>query len=279
MTSTTQESNAADLSIVNHIRGTTHINVIKVLISQNPQVMNQLFEADKSGLYTLLDFAICCRDAAFVQDIINTYHPPLTFSTAYPGVKHNPYIFHAYEHEKYDVLDVLLEMGADPNEKDKEGIPLLNTVATDGNITVLNILLKYGKTDINITDDESCNAAIHAARRNRLGVLDLLIRRGIDIDHQDDSGATALMHAAIKKSYECLKILVQNRAKLNVKDNDGLTAINYAELGLLNDATSSRLCLEYLLKHGAQKYIEFDDIKQHTTIRAQSLAAYMESAH
>ena len=259
--SQTDSSTLSFQSIVTCIKQeTTSINEIKLLINQNPDVIHQL---STNGDYTILDYAICYRDVAFIQDLINTYRPQLTFPLE---SKHNPYIFHAYEHEKYNVLDMLLEIGADPNEKDVDGIPLLNTIATDGNMTALNILLKYDKTNINITDDDSCNAAIHAARHNKFKVLDSLIRQGIDINHRDASGATPLMHAAFMRSYDCLDMLVKNDVKLNEKDNDGLTAINYAELGMKNEKTPNKACLDYLTEHGAQKYIEYDDVKQHTTI-------------
>lgn len=256
--SQTSQSIALFQSILTHIRRTTDINTIKTLINQNPDVIHQLTN-DKQ---TILDFAICYRDVEFIRDLINTYNLQLTFP---PESRHIPYIFRAYEHEKYDVLDLLLEMGADPNEK-YDGFPLLNGVATDGNITALNILFKYHKADINITDDESRNAAVHAVRHNKFEVLDLLIRQGIDINHRDDSGATPLMYAAFVRSYECLDILVKNGAKLNEKDNDGLTAINYAEVGMENEKTPDKTCLNYLIEHGAQKYIEYEEVKQHTTI-------------
>ena len=245
-------------TITRRIREGAHINVIKALIARNPDVIHQ-FTSDK---YTLLDIAICFRDDLFIQDLIKTYNLPLTFPS---HVKHNPYIFHAYEHKKYDVLSVLLNMGADPNEKDVDGIPLLITVATEGNLEALNILLKRD-ININITDIDSCNAAIYAARHHKMDVLDMLIGRGIDINHQSNCGSTPLMHAAIGNSFGCLKMLVQNGAELNAKDNDGLTAINYAELGMKNNTKPSRMCLDYLIEHGAQKYIEYDDVKKHTTI-------------
>ena len=210
---------------------------------------------------TVLDYAICYRDDEFIRDLITTYKLPLTFPSS---MKHNPYIFHAYEHKKFDVLDVLLELGADPNEKDIGGIPLLVTAVTDGNMTVLNILLKYDKTNINVKTDESCNAAVYAAERNQIDALKLLIKHGINVNQKDSLNVTPLMHAAISNNYECAKLLIENGAKINEQDNDGLTALNYALLGIENK--SSRTCLEYLLDKGAVKYIKYDDIKHHTTI-------------
>lgn len=241
-------------NIVAHIRNMTSINGIKELIDKDPEVM---LKVDEKHM-TLLDYCICFRGEMLIDELIKTYKPPLTFPVE---AKHNPYIFHAYEHKKYNTLEVLLNNGADPNEKDENGVPMLNTAATDHDMKALGILLRCDKTDINITDSENCNAALHAAKRNRGDVLVLLIHHKIDINHADKVGATPLMHAALANARKCIELLVKNGAKLNERDADGLTALNYALLG--ND----KKCIDYLVEHGAEKYIEYDDIKVHTTVK------------
>lgn len=240
--------------IVAHIRDMTSIIGIKELIDKDPEVMLKFDEKHM----TLLDYCICFRGEMLIDELIKTYKPPLTFPVE---AKHNPYIFHAYEHKKYNTLEVLLNNGADPNEKEENGIPLLNTAATDHDMKALNILLRCDRTDINITDSENCNAALHAAKRNHTNALIMLMHYKIDINCKDELGATPLMHAALANAYKCIKLLVENGVELNERDADGLTALNYASLG--ND----KQCIDYLVEHGAEKYIEYDDVKEHTTVQ------------
>lgn len=237
-------------NIIAHIRDMTSIIGIKELIDKDPEVM---LKFDEKRM-TLLDYCICFRGEMLMEELIKTYKPLLAFPAE---AKHNPYIFQAYEYKKYNMLEVLLNNGADPNEKDENGVPLLNTITIDRDMKALSILLKCARTDVNITDMDDRNAALHAAKRKHGTALILLIHHKIDVNHADIAHSTPLMHAALANAYICMQLLVKAGAKLNERDADGLTVLNYALLG--ND----NKCIDYLVAHGAEKYIEYDDVKVH----------------
>lgn len=244
--------------VKSYIKTNKSIDEVKQFIDQHTEVLSYFGYKQQ----TIVDVAICFRDCAFIKDLITTYKLKLSFA---PSYQHEPYIFHAYDHKKFDVIEMLLELGADPNERDEATLSLLITAATDGNVPLVKLLLKHG-ADVNFTDVDSANAAIYAAKKNHTEMLKLLIENGIDINHADKGNVTPLMHAALLKSIECVRILIENGANVNDEDNDGLTALNYAELNGTGDNSRRSECVELIKSKGGKKYVNFWGLRNRTTI-------------
>lgn len=91
------------------------------------------------------------------------------------------------------VIDMLLNHGANPGQKDENGKTPLHLAATAGNIDAILCLLKSYPIGIN-EQDRNGNTALHLAAANVKGiqVLAPLINAGVDIDLKNISGKTAL---------------------------------------------------------------------------------------
>lgn len=161
----------------------------------------------------------------------------------------------------YDVPEIyiyLLENGADPSIKDKNGINVIEDMVS--NILVdwkkIEVLLKYvddmkdynpdiliksieadnsiwkecveKNIDINITDSRG-NTALHkASERGNLEAVQFFIEHGVAVDCQNKDLMTPLMLACKNDHLEIVSYLISKKAKVNKYDEDGWTPLKYS---------------------------------------------------
>jgi ankyrin repeat protein len=161
-----------------------------------------------------------------------------------------------------ELIQVLLDKGADPNPRTKESIPIrrfmLRTTGTlewvdftgqtpflraayAGDLTVMRLLLKYG-ADPKIATFAGTTPLMAAAgvnwvvdqtydegQKNLLEAVRLCYELGLSVNDANSMGITALMGAANRGSDDIIEWLVSKGAKLDVKDKEGRTALTWAE--------------------------------------------------
>ena len=161
-----------------------------------------------------------------------------------------------------ELIEVLLERGADPNARTKESIPIrrfmLRTTGTlewvdftgqtpflraawAGDLTVMRLLLKHG-ADPKIPTFAGTTALMAAAGVNwvvdqtydegaaaLLEAVKLCHELGMSVNDANSMGVTALIGAANRGSDDIIKFLVEKGAKLDPKDKEGRTALSWAE--------------------------------------------------
>jgi len=161
-----------------------------------------------------------------------------------------------------DLIQVLLDKGANVNARTKESIPIrrfmLRTTGTlewvdftgqtpflraayAGDVTVMRLLLKYG-ADPKISAYAGTTPLMAAAgvnwvfdqtydegQKNLLEAVKLCYELGLSVNDKNSMGITAVMGAANRGSDEIIEYLVSKGAKLDVKDNEGRTPLNWAE--------------------------------------------------
>ncbi|KAL3068866.1 hypothetical protein niasHS_015657 [Heterodera schachtii] len=118
----------------------------------------------------------------------------------------------------FDIVDLLLEKGADPNEP---------------------AIFQAHDHRMNLTPLYS--AVLHA----NLDLCRALIDRGANIDLGTDSAVTPLMIACDRSQTEIVTFLVENGANINLQTGDGATALMYASY------TGNVDTVRLLLSHGA----------------------------
>jgi len=107
-------------------------------------------------------------------------------------------------------LRILLENGADPNEKDRGGDTLLHLASKYNEVETTKFLLRYGA---NPDEKNGYNyAPLHyASRYNYVEVVKVLLENGADPNVKDDRGDTPLHYAVdlYRKNFEVISILLK----------------------------------------------------------------------
>jgi 26S proteasome non-ATPase regulatory subunit 10 len=161
-----------------------------------------------------------------------------------------------------DCPDRISELIAADGLDSKNGEPsaALSSAINTGHDAIALRLIELGAPVNPVTSDDWSKPLFLAAHRNRIGVLQALIKAGADANQKDrnggtwlatygcfnthvskvlleggadpnardDHGATALMHAAHWGYGEEAKLLLEYHAEVDLKDNQGRTALMYA---------------------------------------------------
>ncbi len=140
----------------------------------------------------------------------------------------------AAQYNLFQNVKFLLENGAQVNKKAGNGISALMVADS---LDVLNLLLEYG-AEVSSRDREGNDALLHSSVRCNIHKADILIRNGADIKTENDKGESAIIKA-IKYEYTkpeekiaFIKFLLDNGADIQHRDKKKNTAyIISKELG------------------------------------------------
>jgi FOG: Ankyrin repeat len=162
---------------------------------------------------------------------------------------------------KYELVQTLLDVGANPNLPDSRGEVPLNWACDDGDKEMCEILLASGADPFRV-NSEGKNAFWIACRKEHYDLFDELCKwvskgkpctpvgtnsplslaasygrskaivhlldGGLPLGGKDSDGATALHRAAGKGHVACISILLDRGAVVDAVDEDGLTPLDYA---------------------------------------------------
>jgi ankyrin repeat protein len=120
-----------------------------------------------------------------------------------------------------ETLRVLLDAGAIPGSKDEA--PLITAVMRPVAPVVLRLLLDYG-ADPNQRRSDATPAIVVAARRGDHAAVDVLLEAGADVDACDAQGRTALMHAVERNERRVAAAVLLAGAAIDAVSADGMTA-------------------------------------------------------
>ena len=132
-----------------------------------------------------------------------------------------------------EVVQWLVEYGADVNAKDNDGCTVLHSAVENGNLDVINYLVKHG-ADINAKDYYGRSILHYTASRVKMNNLLLYTSLGFGLAKP------------LKQHEELIQWLVDRGQDINAKDNYGMTILHYAcEYGITKLA-------DWLIEQGAK---------------------------
>jgi ankyrin repeat protein len=164
----------------------------------------------------------------------------------------------ALERHADDIVDVLIDAGADPNVRDRRGKTALMSAAGDLIVGLLRKLLQHG-ADVNAQDESRWSALMHATIASRtdayttkkdkngktidvnavvrgdividddqVQTINLLVNAGADLEARNNVGETPLILAVKEMNLIAFRTLLDRHADINAESEDGNTALIYA---------------------------------------------------
>ncbi len=106
-----------------------------------------------------------------------------------------------------DMLELLVENGADLFYTDDEGVSILDFAVTYNNIYMIKLLLEKGKDVNDITRRSGFTPLMAAVCYGRYDILKMLLDAGADINAADSRGLTALGFAKKMRKTNMIKLL------------------------------------------------------------------------
>jgi ankyrin repeat protein/L-ascorbate metabolism protein UlaG (beta-lactamase superfamily) len=126
-----------------------------------------------------------------------------------------------------EMVDFLLQKGADPSIGDRENSQPIHLAALNGHIPVVDILLAK-KVDIDSKDDNLMTPLLFAASRGQVDMTRHLVALGADVKAKNINGFGGLLMAAISGNTELVRLFVEKGAKVSEKSSTGFTALHSA---------------------------------------------------
>jgi len=170
-----------------------------------------------------------------------------------------------------DTLKIIIESGANINEKDKDGNNALMLVIINNNYTIdikLSFikLLIYNGANLSEKNNDGKTALILASEIGNVEIVELLVKSGANIDEQEGitphniSRRNALMRAIENNHVKVVELLIKNGASLAISDKLWQTPLIIAVQG--NRLEIVKLLLEKIIKD-REKIKDKNEIEQY----------------
>ena len=126
-----------------------------------------------------------------------------------------------------DAINVLLKAGADTNIAldDSSGICLMYAANKECSKEVLQVIIEHG-ADVNATNKHNVTALWRACNKSNTDAINVLLNAGADTNIALDNGGTCLMQAVYKYcSKEVLQAIIDHGSDVNTTDKWNITAL------------------------------------------------------
>jgi ankyrin repeat protein len=149
-------------------------------------------------------------------------------SGALPGTAGSRQLQDAVLRGQADMVALLLDKGADPNQRTPSGGALLHDAALKGHRDIVQLLIGKGAR-VNERNASGATPLHDAALGGHLAVVELLLKKGADFQALDsETGATPLFVAASWGRIDVVRALLDAGADRSRPNKSGITPANAA---------------------------------------------------
>lgn len=130
-----------------------------------------------------------------------------------------------------EMVSLLLKYGASVAANSEDGATPLHYASASGSAECVRVLLLHADAETIALKDADGNSALHCAciGGNTECVRLLLLSGHFNINEQDVEGLTPLHYAVAFEQADCVRLLLEQGADSTLKDNEGDTAVDYAQ--------------------------------------------------
>ena len=144
------------------------------------------------------------------------------------GLDQSTPLYQAAWHSRIDLVQVLLNGGAEPDKANKEGCTALLLSAQNGNKEMVQLLLDHGADPNKASPKGNTPLHVVAVPDPCTEVVKLLLDRGAQPKKENDFGSTPLHTAAKYGRKEMVQLLLERGADPKKKDEFRWTPLRYA---------------------------------------------------
>lgn len=155
-------------------------------------------------------------------------------------------LHYAYQNGYLDGTEILIQMGANLESRDRKGQTPLSCAAENGQEAVVKLLLEKGAEIESKNGDVDQTPLSGAAENGHEGVVKLLLEKGAKVESKDKFGYTPLYWAAGPGYEAVVKLLLAKGAKVELKANLGRAPLGWAA------ANGHQAVAKLLLEKGAE---------------------------
>jgi ankyrin repeat protein len=141
------------------------------------------------------------------------------------SLNRNTLLFVAVKAKNLELTKFLIEYGADINDKIYYSKTALHEAIETEQTNIIELLIDNG-ADIYAQDDKGQSAVGYALLKE--GIIELLIKKGLDVNHKYKDGKTPLHKAIETGTPNNIELLIKHGADINAQDKDGKTPLHKA---------------------------------------------------
>ena len=187
------------------------LEIVKILVSvgagvrvTNGERHTCLHAAAEAGHTEIVRYLVSLPDVDVNQETVDSY-------TA---------LHRAVMHVERDVVQVLIDAGADIDIQNNEGRSPLLSACVEGTFDTVKMLVRAG-AEVRATDDEGVTCLHYAARRRDTETVRYLVGLPeVDVNYGDAHNHTALHRAALNADTDVVQVLIDAGADIDTQNSE-----------------------------------------------------------